>query len=155
LSASKGGDFHKGFSPHFSPENILELGVFEGKYLNDCQDEFPEEWFTRAKLSAQPDPHVNFFGLKSRQSLATWKGNGWIHGPDPRGWFQWFCRYWLGRRLPEVDAVQIRRWRSFRRHEGQVRANCADRGRGRLFCSGLIIRLSSGWVIQKELSFVI
>ena len=130
LSAPEGGHFNEGFLPYFSPKKILELGVFEGKYCNDCQDEFPEEWFSSAKICDQPNPKANCFGIKSRQPLSAWRKNGWIYGPDPRGWFQWFCRYWLGRRLPEIDTIQIRRWRSFRRHEGQVRANCSPSDTG-------------------------
>lgn len=100
------------------------MGVFEGKYLNDCRDEFPGDWFGGAKLSDTADPALNYFGVKSRQPLSVWREKGWIYGPDPRGWFQWYCRYWRGRRLPKVDAIQIRRWRAFNRHAAQVRANC-------------------------------
>ena len=112
------------FQPHFSPKSMLELGVFEGKYINDCMDEFPRDWFTKSKTSSQPDPNLNFFGIKSRQPLSLWKQKGWIIGPDPRGWFQWYCRYYLGRRLPEIDQVQMKRWRAFARHAGQIKANC-------------------------------
>ncbi|MGH1577777.1 hypothetical protein [Planktotalea sp.] len=112
------------FAPYFSPQEMLEMGVFEGKYCNDCTGEFPESWFQNAKLSTRADPSVNYFAIKSRQPLSVWQQKGWILEPDPRGWFQWYCRYFLGRRLPMVDAVQIKRWRGFARHAGQVRANC-------------------------------
>ncbi len=131
LTAPEGRDFSDGFAPHLSPVKMLEMGVFEGKYLNDCQDEFPAAWFALAKTSDQPDETLNYFGVKSRQPLSTWQEKGWIYEPDPRGWFQWFCRYWLGRRLPETDAIQIRRWRNFNRHAGQIRANCQP---GDIFC---------------------
>lgn len=124
LAAPIGEDFDTGFSPAFSPQKMLEMGVFEGKYCNDCRDEFPALWFERAKLSAVSDPSLNYFGIRSRQPLSVWQQKGWIVGPDPRGWFQWYCRYYLGRRLPEVDRFQIRRWRAFARHAGQIRANC-------------------------------
>jgi hypothetical protein len=103
---------------------MLEYGVFEGKYLNDCRNEYPDNWFTNAKLSDTPDPSINYFGIKSRQSLQVWQKKGWIIGPDPRGWFQWYCRYYQGRRSPETDEIQIKRWRAFARHAGQVKANC-------------------------------
>lgn len=126
LAAAPGTDFAPDFTPHFSPQEMLALGVFEGKYCNDCRDEFPAEWFEEAKTSDVADASLNCFGIKSRQPLSVWREKGWIIEPDPRGWFQWYCRYWLGRRLPEVDRAQIRRWRSFARHAAQVRANCPE-----------------------------
>lgn len=124
IAAPPGRDFAPGFEPHFTPREMLELGVFEGKYCNDCRDELPEDWFAKANVSERPDVSLNRFGIKSRQPLSVWRQKGWIIGPDPRGWFQWYCRYYLGRRLPEVDEKQIKRWRAFRRHAAQVRANC-------------------------------
>ncbi len=125
LVAPAGEGFDAGFEPFYSPREMLQMGVFEGKYCNDCGAEFPAEWFENAKLSDAPDPSLNYFGIKSRQPLSVWREKGWIYGPDPRGWFQWYCRYYLGRRLPQIDAIQIKRWRAFARHGGQVRANCA------------------------------
>ena len=129
--AAEGAGFAHGFAPHFAPVEMLELGVFEGKYCNDCRGEFPASWFEKARIADRPDPALNRFGVKSRQPLAVWRKKGWIYGPDPRGWFQWYCRYYLGRRLPDIDAIQIRRWRAFARHAGQVRANCEP---GDIFC---------------------
>lgn len=131
LDAPQGADFAAGFRPVYSPKEMLAMGVFEGKYLTDCRAEFPADWFDGARLSARPDPGLNCFGVKSRQPLAVWRDKGWIYGPDPRGWFQWFCRYYLGRRLPEIDTIQIKRWRAFSRHAGQIRANCYP---GDVFC---------------------
>jgi len=124
LTAGAGRSFDPSFKPAFTPAEMLAHGVFEGKYINDCRMEFPASWYARAKLSDTPDPAVNCFGTKSRQPLSVWRDKGWIIGPDPRGWFQWYCRYYLGRRLPGVDDKQIARWRSFARHAAQVRANC-------------------------------
>ena len=120
----EGENFHPDFKPYFAPRTMLNLGVFEGKYCNDCQDEFPESWFRHARIVSVADPGVNFFGIKSRQPLSVWREKGWIYGPDPRGWFQWYMRYYLGRRIPDIDAIQIQRWRLFTRHAGQIRANC-------------------------------
>ena len=131
LEAPEGAGFADGFAPHLTPPEMLRMGVFEGKYMNDCRAEFPADWFDCAKLSDKPDPSVNYFGVKSRQPLSVWRDKGWIYGPDPRGWFQWYCRYYRGRRLPEVDAIQIKRWRAFSRHAGQIRANCDP---GDIFC---------------------
>lgn len=131
LEAPEGDDFDPEFSPCYTPARMLELGVFEGRYCNDCRPELPEQWFENAKISDVPDPSLNHFGLKSRQPLSVWRQKGWIAGPDPRGWFQWYCRYYLGRRMPEIDAWQIKRWRAFSRHAGQIRANCDP---GDVFC---------------------
>lgn len=131
LAAPVGKGFDRDFQPFYSPREMLEMGIFEGKYCNDCQNEFPESWFAAAKLSETADPKLNYFGIKSRQPLSVWRQKGWIYGPDPRGWFQWYCRYYLGRRLPDIDTIQIRRWKAFARHAGQIRANCDP---GDIFC---------------------
>lgn len=131
IAAPAGKDFLPDFKPHFSPMEMLAMGVFEGKYCNDCRRELPEEWFAKARISDSPDPSLNYFGVKSRKPLSYWKQKGWIIGPDPRGWFQWYCRYYLGRRLPAIDSIQVKRWRSFARHAGQIRANCVP---GDIFC---------------------
>ena len=103
------------FKPHLHPRDIIAQGAFEGKMMNDCLDEFPRSWFTQAlntgKLSPDgPDPSINKYGTKSRQNLKEWNRKNWIIGDDERGWFQWFCRYALGRRQPDIDTVQMKRW---------------------------------------------
>lgn len=134
LTARRGRDFDPGFRPQVSPRRMLQLGVFEGKYLNDCVLELPREWYAGALRRGRlcpgaPDPARNCFGLKSRLSLRHWRREGWIPAApgdrDVRGWFQWYCRYWLGRRQPAVDQVQIARWRAFVRHRAQVVASAA------------------------------
>jgi len=131
LQAEYGDHIIEGyFEPHFAPDEMLELGIFEGKYLNDCLLEFPREWFLRGlkadKLSpSSPDISCNFFKIKSRQPLGQWEKNDWLYGNDNRGWFQWYCRYYCGRRDPEIDDIQIKRWRKFKRHFGAVQKNCA------------------------------
>lgn len=124
IVSGSGRDFDSGFNPELSPKEMLKAGVFEGKYLNDCRDEFPDSWFRQAKISETADPSLNYFGLRSRESLQAWQEKGWIIEPDPRGWFQWYCRYYQGRRIPDVDSKQIKRWRGFARHAGQIKANC-------------------------------
>ena len=125
LSEKMGENFSSEFKPELTPKEMLELGVFEGKYLTDCVNEFPTAWFKNAKLSPKaPDIECNYFKVKSRQSLIVWQKKGWILDPDPRGWFQWYCRYYMGRRIPDVDEVQIKRWKSFIRHKAQIELNC-------------------------------
>ncbi|MBS3647885.1 hypothetical protein KEU06_04485 [Pseudaminobacter sp. 19-2017] len=124
LTAPIGRDFHEGFRPAFTPAKMLSLGVFGGKYMTDCRGEFPAEWFADAKLSANRDASLNFFGVDASQPLSVWRSKGWIHPDDPRGWFQWYCRYFMGRRLAGEDDRQIRRWKAIERHAAQVRGHC-------------------------------
>ena len=124
-SAKEGEIFAPDFTPELTPKQMLKMGVFEGHYLTDCQREFPHDWFIEAKLAPEmPRVDLNFFQVKSRMSLPEWQRRGWILAPDPRGWFQWYCRYYMGRRLVEVDRLQIKRWRAFKRHVAQVKQNC-------------------------------
>lgn len=116
LTCPMGKQFHPDFRPDISPKEMLELGVFGGKYMTDCRDEFPKNWFTHAKLNSEKyDKSLNYFGVKASQSLTEWRKKGWIHKDDPRGWFQWYCRYYMGRRHPD-DERQIQRWIKMRRH---------------------------------------
>lgn len=122
-----GRSFRADFNPDLTPKELLELGIFGGRYMTDCKKEFPASWFKNAKLC--PEKHeasLNFFGVNASQPLAVWKKKGWIFEEDPRGWFQWYCRYYSGRRC-EDDLRQIKRWRAVRRHIGQLKKNCARR----------------------------
>ena len=124
LTEPEGANLDPGFAPEVTPAEMLELGVFGGKYMTDCRAEFPAEWFARARLSPRgADKACNHFGVLASQPLAEWQRKGWIHPDDPRGWFQWYCRYFMGRRHKD-DARQIKRWRNFARHAAQVRQNC-------------------------------
>jgi len=119
-----GRNYDEGFHPQLSPPQLLALGIFGGKYMTDCRDEFPASWYRRAKLSPERrDPALNFFGVNASQPLSVWRKKGWIYHEDPRGWFQWYCRYYRGRRSLD-DARQIRRWRQMARHIAQIRQGC-------------------------------
>jgi hypothetical protein len=128
LTEAKGKNFDPKFKPDLSPQEILELGVFGGAYFEGCTSEFPRSWFTRAKQAANgksvPDRHLNNFGVNASQTREVWQAKGWMYENDPRGWFQWYCRYYLGRRIPKEDARQIRRWNAIRRHASQIQQNC-------------------------------
>jgi len=125
LTEEIGLNFPTSFKPELTPKEMLELGVFGGKYLTDCINEFPSDWFTHAKLSTEfKDISLNYFQVDASLSLKSWQDKGWIHPADPRGWFQWYCRYYYGRRLPEEDERQIKRWRAMTRHIGAIRKNC-------------------------------
>ena len=119
-----GSHFAPDFRPELTPKEMLELGVFGGKYMTDCREEFPPEWFAEARLASEKrDPALNFFGVNASKPLAYWREKGWIDPDDPRGWFQWYCRYYAGRRGPD-DARQIKRWKAMTRHIAQIRKNC-------------------------------
>jgi len=119
-----GRNFSNGFEPQLTPKEMLRLGVFGGKYMTDCRGEFPASWFARARLCAERhDPRLNYFGVNASRSLAEWRRKGWIHPQDPRGWFQWYCRYYMGRRTRD-DIRQIRRWRAIARHVSAIRKHC-------------------------------
>lgn len=125
LTEQAGRNFNHGFEPDLSPKKMLALGVFGGKYMTDCKDEFPASWFKNAKLSRSgQDASLNCFGVIAGQSLSVWRDKGWIHPDDPRGWFQWYCRYYRGRRVPDEDLRQIKRWKAFRRHLTAIKRNC-------------------------------
>ena len=118
-------NFQPEFRPELTPKEMLHLGVFGGKYMTDTTASF-----RRTGLSGQSyhpskhDPTLNYFGVDASQSLAVWRAKGWIHRDDPRGWFQWYCRYCIGRRMPGEDERQIGRWKAMRRHIAQIRQNC-------------------------------
>jgi hypothetical protein len=132
LTAPAGRNFHPDFQPELTPAEMLRLGVFCGKYMTDCRAEFPTAWFAHAKLSPNGrDCSLNFYGVDASQRLSVWRAKGWIHPDDPRGWFQWYCRYYLGRRIGGEDLRQIKRWKAIRRHVRQVQLNCEP---GELTC---------------------
>jgi hypothetical protein len=131
LTAREGRDFDPAFRPELTPQEMLRLGVFGGKYMTDCRAEFPASWFAGAKLAAgRRDPALNFFGVDASQPLSVWRDKGWLHPDDPRGWFQWYCRYFCGRRMAD-DQRQIGRWKAMRRHVRQIERHCE---RGDLLC---------------------
>jgi hypothetical protein len=124
LTEPAGKNFHPDFRPELTPKEMLELGVFGGKYMTDCTREFPLDWFDNARLcSERRNRELNFFGVNASQPLSEWQMKGWIYDNDPRGWFQWYCRYYMGRRCSDDDR-QIKRWRAMRRHIAQIRNNC-------------------------------
>ncbi len=124
LTEPMGENFASDFKPELTPQEMLELGIFGGKYMTDCQKEFPSTWFKKAKLCHEfHDPKLNFFGTNASKPLSYWIQKGWIYWEDPRGWFQWYCRYYMGRRCVD-DARQIKRWKAIQRHIAQIRKHC-------------------------------
>lgn len=135
LSAPVGKKFDPEFKPDLTPKEMLALGVFGGVYMRDCTKEFPKTWFAKAEFAPKGTckhlPELNCFGKNASQPLSVWKKNGWIYKDDPRGWFQWYCRYYMGRRIPAEDARQVKRWKAISRHIAQLRKHCR---KGDVFC---------------------
>lgn len=127
LTEPAGKNFDPRFNPHLTPKQMLALGVFGGVYMRDCVKEFPKDWFAKAKFQKKhlrrPNPALNLFKVSASQPLSVWQNKGWIYKEDPRGWFQWYCRYYLGRRCPD-DERQIKRWKAISRHVYQIKYNC-------------------------------
>ncbi len=124
LSEPMGENFHPDFCPELTPGELLAMGIFGGRYMTDCRAEFPADWFAGARLCHERHlPELNYFGVNASKPLAYWRGKGWIYHEDPRGWFQWYCRYYMGRRSAD-DARQIKRWLAMRRHIAQLLKNC-------------------------------
>ena len=125
LHEETGKNFDSDFKPELSPKELLSLGIFGGKYMTDCQSEFPADWFEDAKLSPiKKDISLNYYEVDASLPLKAWQAKGWINPIDPRGWFQWYCRYYYGRRVPEEDRRQIKRWKGMKRHIGAIKKNC-------------------------------
>ena len=155
-----GRNFDSEFRPELTPKQMLALGIFCGKYMTDCRKEFPASWFANARLSSCRDCSLNYFGVDASQPLSVWRKNGWIHPDDPRGGFQWYCRYYMGRRVPSEDARQIKRWKAIRRHVAQIRRHCepgdptVGHGSARLCSTGLTTAAEFDPTDQHEYTLV-
>lgn len=133
LTEPEGKHFEPEFKPELTPKEMLEMGVFGGRYMRDCRKEFPESWFSNAKLHPigvpGHDKNLNYFKVDASQPLRVWRQKGWIYPDDPRGWFQWYCRYYMGRRSPD-DERQIKRWKAMIRHIAQIKKDCKKKDLG-------------------------
>ena len=147
LTKPVGKDFDREFKPDLTPQQMLEMGVFGGKYMTDCQAEFPKSWFRRAKLSPERrNPDLNFFGVNASKPLSYWREKLWIDDDDPRGWFQWYCRYYMGRRS-DYDERQIKRWKAMRRHIAQLQKHCS---KGDLCCRQVQRQVLLHWAYDSR-----
>ena len=130
LTAPKGRNFDPVFRPELTPKEMLKIGIFGGAYFDGVNglipSDLPKSWFQGMKLSPDGKKHheLNYFGISASQPLSVWREKGWIYKDDPHGWFQWYCRYYLGRRLPDEDRRQIKRWKAIRRHIMQIKKHC-------------------------------
>jgi len=126
LVSPAGKDYDKEFKPGLTPQEMLNLGVFGGNYFHEIPREFPKHWFKKVELSKDHKPvaGLNFFKVNASQPLSVWQSKGWIYFEDPKGWFLWYCRYYMGRRIPDEDERQIKRWKAISRHVAQIKNNC-------------------------------
>ena len=118
--------FYNEFKPELTPKQMLKYGVFGGSYFGLKIKEYPISWFKNAKLSKKFDVSLNRFRVKSGLSRDHWIKKGWIFKEDPLGWFQWYCRFYNGRKIPHIDEIQIKRWKNFRRHVFAIKKNCEE-----------------------------
>ena len=119
--------FYKLFKPQLTPKKMLELGVFGGAYFGKNTKEFPKNWFKKAKLSKTFNVSMNRFKIVAGLSRKEWMDKGWIFKEDPLGWFQWYCRFKMGRRITHIDRIQIKRWKAFGdRHIPAIKKNCDE-----------------------------
>ena len=120
-------NIYKIFKPELSPKKMLELGVFGSSYFGLNIKEYPSAWFKKAKISKKFDVNNNRFRVSAGLSRKEWISKGWIFNEDPLGWFQWYCRFTNGRRIPHIDEIQIKRWKAFGgRHIAAIKKNCEE-----------------------------
>ena len=127
------------FTPNLTPKEIIQLGSFGGTYFrpikssitklyyNNAWKEFPKNWFNNIDITLQVssniyNKHINQYNIKCGSTLEQWENNGWIVKQDPYGWFQWYCRFYQGRRSKD-DIRQINRWNNFAGINGRWKNN--------------------------------
>ena len=137
----------KEFKPMLTPKQMLHRGIFGGTYFAELIDykDFPRDWFKGLDKSFYCSCRylikVNYFKVKSGQSQKEWEAAGWIHKDDPRGWFEWYCKYFMGRRH-EDDERQIKRWLAF----------CGPKGRWRNIVYMKIHSARRGLAFSQDIS---
>lgn len=105
---------HPDFTPDLSPETMAKLGVFGGAYFADDLDDNKDIPSSVLKRSmGDKDKTNNAFGVHSGMSREKWDERGWLTEDNPRGWYEWYCRFDAGKRYDE-DKDQIKRWKDFR-----------------------------------------
>lgn len=140
------------FRPNLTPDEVLGAGAFGGGYFRSIysrtcgrsfgakvHEELPPSWFkdldvSKYVTSAVYTVQVNRYAVNSGNSLDFWENKGWMRKQDPYGWFQWYCRFFLGRRT-EDDARQVARWT----------AAIGPKGRWRSYLVGQCVRANKRW----------
>jgi len=132
------------FQPNLTPKEMIQAGTFGGCYFNPrggkkgflkrpilvASKEFPEEWFENMSKGLYENrvykSYRNLYQVKAGQDQHYWEEHGWINEQDPRGWFQWYCRFYLGRRTAD-DARQISRWTGVGGEKGRWKNNLLNK----------------------------
>jgi hypothetical protein len=132
-------DIHTQFKPNKTPQQVFKMGAFGGTYFrpihssitgkdytpSEAMKGLPKPWFEgidiKNKITSDTyDKKINKYKVKSGSSLEAWETSGWIDKQDPYGWFQWYCRYFNGRRTAD-DERQISRWLKLAGPNGRFR----------------------------------
>tara|TARA_B100000035_G_C20769868_1_gene452128 strand:- start:47 stop:601 length:555 start_codon:yes stop_codon:yes gene_type:complete len=130
---------HPDFKPNVAPKDVFKKGAFGGTYFRpiyssitkkkykaeDVISEYPKSWFKgmnikKKVISSKYDKKINKYGVKCGSSLEDWEKSNWIVKQDPYGWFQWYCRFYRGRRTDD-DERQIGRWLKLAGPNGRFR----------------------------------
>ena len=133
------------FKPNLTPQQVLKMGSFGGTYFRpiyssvtkkhykseDVIKEFPNSWFKGINIekmvtSSDYDKNVNKYKVKCGSELGDWEKSGWMRKQDPYGWFQWYCRFYMGRRSDD-DERQVKRWLAFAGPKGRFKKNLINK----------------------------
>ena len=133
------------FKPNLTPQQVLKMGSFGGTYFRpiyssvtkkhykskDVIKEYPKSWFKGINIekmvtSSDYDKNVNKYKVKCGSTLEAWEGKGWMNKQDPYGWFQWYCRFYMGRRTDD-DERQVKRWLAFAGPKGRFKKNLINK----------------------------
>mmetsp|Transcript_19022 Transcript_19022/g.47088 ORF Transcript_19022/g.47088 Transcript_19022/m.47088 type:complete len:353 (+) Transcript_19022:106-1164(+) len=135
----------KDFHPNRTPEEVLRAGSFGGTYFRPIvsavtnvsysakdvlEDSVEKDWIKGLRMdmltSKTYRAAINKYGVKCGGSLGMWESSGWITPVDPYGWFQWYCRFYRGRRCDD-DARQISRWLKSTGPKGRFRSQLCNK----------------------------